>query len=166
MHDLSSIITAHYTTICIIMSAICFVRKIYRGCNRSKFSFCDLKVKLGSIFNILLKTWIYFNVLRISDKFAERGPSYLSEFSLFQLFFTRLKWSQKTEKSFRLISNFLISTNLFLKTFKIRFIIWYNHPMVPVASPGFFSGGGERPGHLKAIKRPPQGVRGAKAPGR
>ena len=27
----------------------------------------------------------------------------------------------------------------------------------------FFSGG-ERPGHLKAITRPPQGVRGAKAP--
>ena len=30
----------------------------------------------------------------------------------------------------------------------------------------FFLGGGERPGHLKAITRPPQGVRGAKAPGR
>ena len=35
-----------------------------------------------------------------------------------------------------------------------------------VAWPGYFSAGGGRPGHLKAITRPPEGVRGRRPPPR
>ena len=55
----------------------------------------------------------------------------------------------------------------FDETYKSREIFWefsYLVEKFTVAAKGIFSG--ERTGHLKTIKRPPQGVRGRRPPGR
>ena len=95
-------------------------------------------------------------------------------------FIKRLKFSLKTqefssdEQDFQ--SGFLIFQNeskhlankfvwvLQNSAVSLQILQYVSHSS-SLASPGFFAGGGgERPGHLKAITLPPQGVRGRRPP--